>query len=1274
MHFNTTKCYLLLLSVLAISFTSNARETEPGVAQASQMMQNKPLLFVENKGQIVDQNSNARKDIQFGLSANGISVLVGNSQLHYQFTKLDKDNNAESYRIDLSLLGANPDAKIITGQQLEYFERYLQPQFGANGVVCRSYQSVTYQNVYPGIDWVLYLKNNELEYDFIVHPGANAKNIQLAYGGATDLSLQADGSVIVKSPLGKVSEKAPLAYAQETGNKLAANFELSNNILSFNTEATKGTLVIDPVLKWATLYGGSGNVFATGTTTSTNQIATSGAFLGTYATNTDAFIVKFSPAGAIVWGTYFGGTGSDNAYGISIDGANNLYIVGNTTSTSGIASTGAAQTANAGPTGGGFSTGDAFLTKFDNNGNRIWGTYKGGCGNEQGFGVYVNSSYQVFITGSSATGIGGGCTGQSIASVTAYHTTTGGGTFYGDAFLAKYDTSGSLGWCTYYGGASDDIAYGVVSDAAGNNIYITGNTSSSPTGIATSGAYKGTYGGGGGFGTLGDAFVACFNGSGTALTWGTYFGGSSTDASNGIAIDGNGNVYIAGTTSSTSGIATPGAYHTTGGCTGNGCPTDGFIAKFSGTGTIGWATYYGGDSTDAINSVAVDQLNNVWVTGNTRTDTAMTTANGYQLTLGGTGSADAFIASFNGTGVVQYGSYLGGNSSDVGEAIGCSRSGKSVTAVAGYSLSASGIATSGAYQTTNAGPFSGNGATGDAFLAILSEDTVVTINAPFVDTVLCAGQAFVAHYTVNHNFAAGNTFTVQLSDGTGSFAAPVNIGSTNATASGNINVTIPALAAAGSAYRIRIVSTSPIDTSAIDGASIRIFKLIAPTLTSNSPLCVGDSIKFTATNNSSVNVNYGWTGPLAFATNVQNPGRANATTTMAGTYTCTVSYTGCTNQSSTIPVVVNSVIPAVPTASTNAPVCQGATLDLFSSSTTSGVTYQWTGPNAYTSTTQNPTVPNVSFNGGGNYYVVANLNGCRSIKDSVNVVISPSLTPSVTITANPANDSVCVGSVIAFTANVTNGGNNPSFQWFINNSTNPMVGAVSSFWSTPFLSNGDSVYCVLNIGNSAGCVTQSVVTSNLIGVTVLPVLTPLTQISVSPSNTVTLGTSVTFSNYIINGGTNPIYQWYVNGIAIPAPYGTGSVYTTQALQDGDVVTLTVMSSALCAQPDSANSQSITMHIGTSGVASINDPFENISLYPNPNNGTFTVKGILNGIKDNNVAFEILNTLGQVVYTSTLNAQNGQLNHMISANVADGIYMLRIKADDQSKVFRFVVQH
>src|SRR5690606_13144071 len=180
---------------------------------------------------------------------------------------------------------------------------------------------------------------NQVEYDFVVHPGGKVSDIQLQYAGASALAINKDGSLSVQTPFGSVTEAAPYSF-QEDGKSVASTFTRHNNILSFEVGHYEGTLVIDPVLEWGTYYGGSfnedipvgciaadawGNAYFTGHTTSTQNIATTGSYQNTISLNSDIFLVKFNNAGQRIWATYYGGTGGELASAVAADKNGQVY-------------------------------------------------------------------------------------------------------------------------------------------------------------------------------------------------------------------------------------------------------------------------------------------------------------------------------------------------------------------------------------------------------------------------------------------------------------------------------------------------------------------------------------------------------------------------------------------------------------------------------------------------------------------------------------------------------------------------------------------------------------------------------------------------------------------------------------------------------------------------------------------------------------------------------------------------------------------------------------
>ncbi len=694
------------------------------------------LSFLENKGQITDQYYNQRADIQFKVTGgNGLNIFIGNSGINYQFnickkspleqkratgvpqqkkTNIPENMECALYRMDVVLIGANKNSRLVAEEKQDYYENYFTTATDGHSVTACSYNKITYKDIYPKIDWVLYINNGQLEHEFIVHEGGHINDIQLKYYGATSLKLNADGSLVAGTPQGRITERPPVSYEQ-SGRTIKSSFKLYGNILSYESESYTGTLVIDPALDWATYFGGNnidesmaitvdglGNSYMTGGTFSFSNIATSGAYqdtidsyLGTLPGNgVDAFLAKFNSSGNLQWATYYGGEGQDGGYGLATDSYNNVYIVGITGGTTGIATVGSYQDTY----GGGNE--DAFLAKFSSTGTMQWATYFGGNDVDEGFGIAIDSHDNIYITGATASSLG-------IATPSAYQPSLAGG----DAFIAKFNTSGNILWSTYFGGAEGDQGHSITTDYLGN-VYITGITSST-SGLATPGANQTVYGG-----DQSDAFIAKFDSSGD-LQWATYYGGSGQEEGYGIVADPACNVYTTGFTTSTSSIATPGAYQTGIADTSVGAG-DAYIAKFNSSGAIQWATYYGGSRVENGNGIAIDNAANVYITGETNSTIGMTTTGAYQGIFGG-GITDGFLAKFNSGGDIQWATYYGGNEDDYG--YGVKTDGAGYVYVTGSTSSVSGISTLGSYQPVEAD----SGISWDAYLAKFSSSGTLSV-------------------------------------------------------------------------------------------------------------------------------------------------------------------------------------------------------------------------------------------------------------------------------------------------------------------------------------------------------------------------------------------------------------------------------------------------------------------------------------------------------------------------------------------------------------------
>ncbi|MCB9185060.1 MAG: SBBP repeat-containing protein [Flavobacteriales bacterium] len=490
------------------------------------------------------------------------------------------------------------------------------------------------------------------------------------------------------------------------------------------TSATQPGNYVDS-LDWATYYGGTlleegravatdpaGNVYLAGTTRSTAAIATAGAHQVAAPGNRNAFLAKFNTAGVRLWATYYGGPDPDEGYGVATDALGNVYLVGLTESTTGIATAGTYQTANAGGE-------DAFIVKFNSAGVRQWASYFGGNDTDQGYSVATDAAGNVYLAGMTE-----GSTG--LASAGAHQAAFAG---VSDQFLVKFNgTNGTRLWSTYYGGADEEIDGNVACDPS-NNVYLTGQTVS-PTGIAAGGWDNALAGN--------DIYLAKFNSAGVRQ-WGTYYGGPDDEDQGSVACDAAGNVYLGGTTDSDAGIAYNALHQ--GFRAGS---KDGFVAQFDGAGTLQWCNYVGGSDNDELRDVAVRSSGDVLVTGSTNSLDNIATLGSYQTVPDGV-SDDAFLVKLHSDGSLDWGTYYGGLDDEDGRSVAVDVAGN--VYICGTTPSTTLIATPGAHQTT----YSDND---DAYLAKFGERELPLILFP--------DECILREYIVDYSAVAAGTYSLSL--------------------------------------------------------------------------------------------------------------------------------------------------------------------------------------------------------------------------------------------------------------------------------------------------------------------------------------------------------------------------------------------------------------------------------------------------------------------------------------------------------------------------------
>ena len=612
----------------------------------------------------------------------------------------------ETAVLRMKLAGANADSPSEGLKEQEgkvnYFIGNDESKWQTN---ISTFAKVKYQDVYAGIDLIFYGNQQQLEYDFIVAPNADYKQIRLNFGGAKRVEIEkTTGDLLLHTRLGTMRQHQPLVYQELGGErqKIAGRYVRRGKQIGFEVGKYDTTLplVIDPTLVYSTFIGGSsedrgnaitvdstGNTYIIGTTLSPNFPTTPGAFQTTLQGNGQGhvFVTKLNASGSgLIYSTFIGGSGGEAGNGIAIDSTGNAYLTGSTASLDFPTTPGAFSTT----LHGNGSVSDVFVTKLNASGSAlIYSTFIGGLGNDNGTGIAIDSTGNAYLTGVAA-----GFAPIYPTTGGAFQTTHMGGIF--DVFVTKLNASGSaLIYSTLIGGGGNDTANGIAIDSIGN-AYVTGQTGGfAPLYPTTPGAFQRT------LNSSSNVFVTKLNASGSALIYSTFIGGSGIDFGNGIAIDPTGNAYLTGSTSSVDFPTTPGAFQTTN--QSNVGFSDVFVTKLNAGGSaLIYSTYIGGVLNDIGNGVAIDSTGNAYVTGSTASPAYPTTAGAFQTTR--SGSQDVFFTKLNAGGsALIYSTYVGGSNDDVATGIAIDSTGDAY--VTGYTLSTNYPTTAGAFDTTHNG-------------------------------------------------------------------------------------------------------------------------------------------------------------------------------------------------------------------------------------------------------------------------------------------------------------------------------------------------------------------------------------------------------------------------------------------------------------------------------------------------------------------------------------------------------------------------------------------
>jgi len=667
----------MFLCLSGFAFTALARGGSPGV------------IFEPNSGQYPStvRYFSRFAEVSLFLEASGARILYG-----------DPRRGADSVVVEW--LGGNPAVTISgfeeTGGVSNY---YFSPNQSDWRAAVPHYRRVRYASVFSGIDVIFYENRNQLEFDFLIHPGADPSQIRMRIGGTARLRLSPRGDLVIGARGRELRLGKPVLYQPGvSGNKpVAGSYVLAGNrTVQFRVGDydKQEALIIDPTLV-STYVGGrdvdlpsgvttdvAGNIYLTGYTSSTDFPRSSSPYKAILGTgDSDAFVMKLNAtATSILYATFLGGSFADYGRAIAVDSTGAAYITGSTI--------GRFPT-----TIGAFRELPAnapaiFAAKLDAAGGAlVYATYLDGAG--AGQGIAVDGAGNAYVAGFTYTSTFTTTTG-------AYQRTYGGAT---DGFVVKLNPSGTAQlYSTFLGGQGEDQITGIDVDTSGN-AYVTGFTASNnfPT---TPSAYRMAYSG------STDAFVAKLKDDGTALVYSTYLGGSNIDRAYAIDIDGSGNSYIAGQTFSSSFPTTAGAFRTA-----HGGGSDAFVTKLNATGSsLAYSTFLGGAGacsvSDPFRQYSCDTAYAISVDANGQAFVAGLAGPGFQLsgasqsTPGGNG--DAFVTQINATGTsLIYSTFVGGGGGDV--ALGVTNSSASGPVVTGFTNSTDFPVSSGALQTTHGG-------------------------------------------------------------------------------------------------------------------------------------------------------------------------------------------------------------------------------------------------------------------------------------------------------------------------------------------------------------------------------------------------------------------------------------------------------------------------------------------------------------------------------------------------------------------------------------------
>ena len=580
------------------------------------------------------------------------------------------DNKSGDITMVFNLVGAASHPKAVGEDQLATKVNYFignDPAKWQTNV--KTYARIRYKNVYPGIDLLYHGNNRQVEFDFVVAPGADPGAIQFAVKGADALTVDAEGNLVLTKGGKQLHFQAPGIYQEINGSrvKVAGNYSLKDSThVGFTVlpHDNSKVLVIDPVLVYSTFLGGSGYdngnaiavdstgaAYVTGTTNSPDFPL---ALTGNFDPNQQRiFLVKLNPSGStLLYADYFGGTsGNDSPFSIAVDSNGSAYVTGFAYSTD-FSVVNAFQPTLAGSV-------NAFLTKFSADGSSlVYSTYLGGSRGDFAQSIGVDDAGEATIAGSA--------TSRNFPLANAYQSSIlpdQNSQWGAYSFFSRFSADGSsLIYSSYLAGNLDQDCHnyndcgpntditGLTLDSSGN-LYVVGstNTTNFPT---TSGAFMTTYPGAS---NNYIPFISKFDTSG-AIVYSSYFGGSGDADASAVAVDSTGSAYVTGYDQGSDSFpitATTICNPNTQNCNGI------VVTKFNPTGsTLTYSTYLGENNNSTGAAIQVDTNGDAYILAADYSSGQYTEVNPIEGYLGG---SDMLIVEIDPVASTQlFATYLGG--------------------------------------------------------------------------------------------------------------------------------------------------------------------------------------------------------------------------------------------------------------------------------------------------------------------------------------------------------------------------------------------------------------------------------------------------------------------------------------------------------------------------------------------------------------------------------------------------------------------------------------